>query len=71
MIKHDREKQNPINPCRYWYMGRTKSRWKTDGLATLNYKRLKLEKRQLYTWILVDLLEEKAKEIMKKENLCH
>lgn len=70
MIKHIHDKENPVNTCRYSLMYKVKQRWKIDGLSSLRYKVIKLEKRKLYTWILVDLLETESKNILQNQNLC-
>lgn len=60
MVKHEHEKENVINNCRYKIMGRTKRRWKTDGLSSLKYKLLQTDFEPLYTNFTVDLLYEES-----------
>ena len=60
MVKHEHEKENVINNCRYKLMRRTKRRWKTDGLSSLKYKLLQSNFEQLYTNFTVDLLYEES-----------
>lgn len=52
MLTHNKETPNPE---RYKTLYRAKFRIKTDGINSLNYDRLDLIYKKLYTWILVDL----------------
>jgi len=61
MIKHSKEKENPVNKCRYKLLYKTKRRWAKDGLSSLAYKALRVERLPFYTHILVDLLEEESR----------
>jgi hypothetical protein len=69
MIKHFKEKLNPINLCRHILMKKTKKRWKNDGLINLNYKIISKKFLKLYTNITVDLLENESRRNLTKENL--
>ncbi|GMT00661.1 hypothetical protein PENTCL1PPCAC_22835, partial [Pristionchus entomophagus] len=60
MIKHSHESTNKINKCRYKLMGKTKQRWMSDGISSINYNVVRFEKRSLFTNILVDLLYEES-----------
>ena len=41
--------------------------WRSDGLNSLKYKVIKIQKRQLYTWIHVDIeMPNSSKENYKK-----
>ncbi|XP_013412948.1 beta-1,4-N-acetylgalactosaminyltransferase bre-4-like [Lingula anatina] len=59
MIKHQHEKSNPGNPLRWDLLGSALSRWKSDGLSSLEgrYSILKLQRRLLYTWVYADVDE--------------
>ena len=46
-------------------MARTKYRYKKDGLNTLRYDVVAIEKKPLYTKILVDLRESEERETLK------
>jgi len=52
MLKHTKDKANP-DRFKYLYSGA--KRMGNDGYNTLKYKRVKIEFKKLYTWILVDL----------------
>lgn len=52
MLKH--EKDTP-NPERYKFLHKGRLRYKTDGINSVNYKRLDIVFKKLYTWILVDV----------------
>lgn len=60
MIKHEHEKENVANNCRYKIMARTKRRWKIDGLNSLKYKLLQTDFELLYTNFTVDALYEES-----------
>ncbi|GMR53683.1 hypothetical protein PMAYCL1PPCAC_23878 [Pristionchus mayeri] len=60
MIKHSHESSNKINKCRYKLMGKTKQRWMSDGISSLNYNVTKIEKSLLFTRIIVDLLYDES-----------
>jgi hypothetical protein len=53
MLKH---KKDVPNPDRYKKLYKGRQRFKTDGLSNLNYKRVDLVFKKLYTWLLVDVL---------------
>ncbi|PAV81310.1 hypothetical protein WR25_09311 [Diploscapter pachys] len=65
MIKHGNDIANPINYCRFKLMARTEYRYKKDGLNTLRYDVVAIEKKPLYTRILVDLREGEERENLK------
>ncbi|EYC22928.1 hypothetical protein Y032_0016g3021 [Ancylostoma ceylanicum] len=67
MIKHGKDSSNPVNPCRYKLLAKTKRDWKTDGLSSLRYKLLNVTLKPLYTHILVDLLEAEEKPSVNKQ----
>uniref|UniRef100_A0AC34R983 Beta-1,4-N-acetylgalactosaminyltransferase n=1 Tax=Panagrolaimus sp. JU765 TaxID=591449 RepID=A0AC34R983_9BILA len=67
MVKHTKEKSNPVNTCRYTLMKRTKSRYRRDGLSNLNYKVIDVERKHLYTHIKVDLLEKESRDKLHGE----
>ncbi len=52
MLKHAKDKANP-DRFKFLYSGA--KRMGNDGYNTLKYKRVKIEFKKLYTWILVDL----------------
>ncbi|CAN7938022.1 unnamed protein product, partial [Ixodes hexagonus] len=52
MLQH--EKDEP-NPARFKLLSTAKLRYKTDGLNSVKYKKLRLVQKKLYTWILADL----------------
>lgn len=52
MLTHVKQK---ANPKRYDVLNQGKKRYDSEGLNSLQYTRLKLEQRALYTWILVEL----------------
>ncbi|KHN84857.1 Beta-1,4-N-acetylgalactosaminyltransferase bre-4 [Toxocara canis] len=66
MIKHTSEKENPINKCRYKLMYKTKARWQEDGLSSLSYELISLERLPLYTHIKVDLLENQSRQFLQQ-----
>ncbi|KAJ1351074.1 hypothetical protein KIN20_007017 [Parelaphostrongylus tenuis] len=66
MLSHSRDKANPINPCRYKLLERTKDDWNIDGLNSLAYKVVNITIKPLFTHILVDLFENVEKEHIKK-----
>jgi len=57
MLKHAKDKANPER-FKYLYSGA--KRMGKDGYNSLKYKKVKLELRPLYTWVLVDLPRLKA-----------
>ncbi|VDM64156.1 unnamed protein product [Angiostrongylus costaricensis] len=61
MLEHSRDKSNPVNPCRFKLMARTKHDWKIDGLNSLSYKLVNITMKPLFTHIVVDLLEDEEK----------
>uniref|UniRef100_A0A9J2P9I5 Beta-1,4-N-acetylgalactosaminyltransferase n=1 Tax=Ascaris lumbricoides TaxID=6252 RepID=A0A9J2P9I5_ASCLU len=65
MIKHNSEKKNPVNRCRYKLMSATKSRWRNDGLSSLSYDLISLGRLPLYTHIKVDLLEKQSRRYLR------
>ncbi|KAK6036382.1 N-acetyllactosaminide 3-alpha-galactosyltransferase [Cooperia oncophora] len=71
MIRHEHEPQsNPINPCRYKLLEHTKKDWRNDGLNTLNYKVVNITFENLFTHIVVDLLEATERPPLEKV-FCH
>lgn len=56
-LDHGEDKSNPVNPDRYKLMKHAANHMTSDGLNSLRYKLLVLEKRQLYTWVYVALNE--------------
>lgn len=70
MIKHVTEKDNPVNKCRFTLINKTKGRYKKDGLSSLNYTRLELSFRKLYTHVLVDLHEAQGRAELRRQHLC-
>ncbi|XP_022238897.1 beta-1,4-N-acetylgalactosaminyltransferase bre-4-like isoform X2 [Limulus polyphemus] len=52
MLTH--KKDNP-NPDRYKKLYKGRTRYKTDGLNSLTYKRLDLILKKLYTWVVVEI----------------
>ncbi|CAJ0588825.1 unnamed protein product [Cylicocyclus nassatus] len=69
MIKHQIDDGNPMNPCREKLFEYTRQQWRKDGLNSLRYKLINITFTQVYTRILVDLLEEKEKPIIY-ETFC-
>ncbi|XP_062311850.1 beta-1,4-galactosyltransferase 1-like isoform X2 [Osmerus eperlanus] len=55
MIKHDPDKHNSPNPQRFSLLSQTSQNMDTDGLSSLSYTVLRVEKRRLYTNITVDV----------------
>ncbi|CAJ0571380.1 unnamed protein product, partial [Mesorhabditis spiculigera] len=67
MIKHSEEKKsNPVNPCRHKLMGKTRRRYKKDGLANLRYKTIRVDRNPLYTHIEVDMYEKESRAELAK-----
>ena len=52
MLRHSKDKANPER-FKFLYSGA--KRMSRDGYNSLKYKRVDLQLRRLYTWILVDL----------------
>lgn len=69
MIKHEKENLNPVNDCRHALLGKTKKRWRKDGLSNLNYRVISTRYHRLYTKISVDLLEEQSRRALSQENI--
>ncbi|KAI3413769.1 hypothetical protein GPALN_011250 [Globodera pallida] len=69
MIKHEQERMNPANDCRWDILGKTKQRWRHDGLSSLNYTVLTTTFHQLYTNIVVDLLERDSRSALAVEHI--
>ncbi|KAG9263794.1 beta-1,4-galactosyltransferase 1-like [Astyanax mexicanus] len=57
MIRHERDKQNDPNPQRFDRIAHTRETMHKDGINSLSYKVVKVEKDQLFTKITVDLGE--------------
>ncbi|KAK2184570.1 hypothetical protein NP493_260g03062 [Ridgeia piscesae] len=57
MLKHTRDPLNELNPKRKKLLRHSDERIDTDGLNSLQYELLKLEKRPLYTWLYVRIQE--------------
>ncbi|KAM7093377.1 beta-1,4-galactosyltransferase 1 isoform 1-T1 [Molossus nigricans] len=55
MIRHSRDKKNEPNPQRFDRIAHTKETMFSDGLNTLTYKVLDIERNPLYTKITVDV----------------
>ncbi|XP_062388843.1 beta-1,4-galactosyltransferase 1-like [Sardina pilchardus] len=55
MIRHGPDLNNEPNPSRFDYIEKTRSTMATDGINSLEYKVIKVEKHQLYTNITVDI----------------
>ncbi|XP_059513099.1 beta-1,4-galactosyltransferase 1 [Myotis daubentonii] len=55
MIRHSRDKKNEPNPQRFDRIAHTKETMLSDGLNTLTYKVLDIERNPLYTKITVDV----------------
>ncbi|KAK0429053.1 hypothetical protein QR680_011162 [Steinernema hermaphroditum] len=67
MIKHDRDRGNPVNKCRFELLGETKRRWRIDGLSNLNYTRVEFTRQHLYMNVTVKLYEKESIEWLKKQ----
>lgn len=55
MIRHSRDKKNEPNLQRFKKIAHTRQTMKTDGIKSLSYKVLDIEKDLLYTKITVDI----------------
>lgn len=55
MIRHSRDKKNEPNPQRFDRIAHTKETMLSDGLNSLTYKVLDIERNPLYTKITVDV----------------
>ncbi|XP_072251201.1 beta-1,4-galactosyltransferase 1 [Leuresthes tenuis] len=55
MIRHDRDKQNDPNPQRFDRIAHTRDTMNKDGINSLTYKVVSLEKLELYTKVTVDV----------------
>uniref|UniRef100_A0A672JWW2 Beta-1,4-galactosyltransferase n=1 Tax=Sinocyclocheilus grahami TaxID=75366 RepID=A0A672JWW2_SINGR len=55
MIRHSRDKKNEPNPQRFRRISHTQQTMKTDGIKSLSYKVVDIEKDLLYTQITVDI----------------
>lgn len=55
MIRHERDKQNDPNPQRFDRIAHTRETMHKDGINSLSYKVVKVEKDKLFTKITVDL----------------
>nr|XP_046181508.1 beta-1,4-galactosyltransferase 1-like isoform X2 [Oncorhynchus gorbuscha] len=55
MIRHERDKQNDPNPQRFDRIQRTRLTMNTDGINSLKYEVVKVEKDPLFTKITVDV----------------
>ncbi|KAM9456866.1 beta-1,4-galactosyltransferase 1 [Clarias gariepinus] len=55
MIRHERDKQNDPNPQRFDRIAHTRETMHTDGINSLSYKVVKVEKDKLFTKITVDV----------------
>lgn len=56
-LDHGEDKHNPVNPHRYKLLNYAMNHREVDGLNSLKYKLLTLDKRRLYTWVYVALNE--------------
>ncbi|XP_057188261.1 beta-1,4-galactosyltransferase 1 [Triplophysa rosa] len=57
MIRHNRDQKNEPNPQRFNRIAQTKRTINKDGINTLKYKVIQIEKDKLYTKITVDISE--------------
>ncbi|KAI4891844.1 hypothetical protein NFI96_029010 [Prochilodus magdalenae] len=55
MIRHERDKQNDPNPQRFDRIAHTRETMHKDGIKSLSYKVVKVEKDLLFTKITVDI----------------
>lgn len=55
MIRHDRDKDNDPNPQRFDRIAHTRETMHKDGINSLTYKVVKVEKDRLFTKITVDI----------------
>ncbi|XP_026122575.1 beta-1,4-galactosyltransferase 1 [Carassius auratus] len=55
MIRHSRDKKNEPNPQRFKRINHTRQTMNTDGIKSLIYKVIDIEKDQLYSKITVDI----------------
>ncbi|XP_036372598.1 beta-1,4-galactosyltransferase 1-like [Megalops cyprinoides] len=55
MIRHQRDKKNEPNPQRFDRIAHTRETMNRDGINSLEYKVVNVEKDQLYTKIIVDV----------------
>ncbi|XP_028661734.1 beta-1,4-galactosyltransferase 1-like [Erpetoichthys calabaricus] len=55
MIVHERDQKNDPNPERFDRIGRTKLTMDSDGLNSLTYKVIEVQKQPLYTKVIVDV----------------
>ncbi|XP_074530871.1 beta-1,4-galactosyltransferase 1 [Halichoeres trimaculatus] len=55
MIRHQRDKKNEPNPQRFNRIAHTRETMHKDGINSLSYRVVKLEKMDLFTWITVDV----------------
>ncbi|KAM4807891.1 beta-1,4-galactosyltransferase 1 [Rhinophrynus dorsalis] len=55
MIRHNRDEKNDPNPKRFDLISHTRQTMNSDGLNSLSYKVIKIEKFPLYTQITVDV----------------
>ncbi|CAM4499901.1 hypothetical protein PO909_014912 [Leuciscus waleckii] len=55
MIRHSRDKKNEENPQRFKRIAHTKQTMNKDGIKSLEYKVINIEKDELYTKITVDI----------------
>ncbi|XP_043097452.1 beta-1,4-galactosyltransferase 1 [Puntigrus tetrazona] len=55
MIRHSRDKKNEPNPQRFKRIAHTRHTMKTDGIKSLSYKVVDVDKDLLYTKITVDI----------------
>ncbi|GMR62896.1 hypothetical protein PMAYCL1PPCAC_33091, partial [Pristionchus mayeri] len=66
MIKHTHESSNKRNDCRFDIMRKTKRRWMQDGISSLKYNVIEVEKNLLFTKIVVDLLYDESIVTLRK-----
>lgn len=52
MLKHQKDEPNPM---RWELLSNGEKNFDTDGLNSINYEVRELEKKLLYTWILVEI----------------
>ncbi|KPP75936.1 hypothetical protein Z043_104774 [Scleropages formosus] len=55
MIRHQRDEKNEANPQRFDRLAHTRETMNTDGINSLVYKVIRIEKDKLYTKITVDV----------------
>uniref|UniRef100_A0AC35U540 Beta-1,4-N-acetylgalactosaminyltransferase n=1 Tax=Rhabditophanes sp. KR3021 TaxID=114890 RepID=A0AC35U540_9BILA len=67
MINHKREPSNQVNSERISIHSKTIRKYKEEGLNNLAYKVMEVQLYQLYTKIMVDVLEEESTRLMNEK----